>query len=228
MAISFSRVLVFIFLLSIVTVQITFGQTYLAEVNGRPIKTGQYEHISGSPYLYEDWTKGAIKLTNGTIYNDMALKYDQVEDILLFKGKDGTALEVIEPITEFTLQLPGSGIAENKVFQSGFKAEKINDSKDSFYEVLADGKVKLLKRTAKVIREEKAYGSATINKNIMQNVNYYISKGETLIKIKKDKKSVLTSLQNKNSELESYLKANSLNLKEDTDLAKLIAYYNSL
>ncbi|WP_242920890.1 hypothetical protein [Pontibacter liquoris] len=203
------------------------AQIFLEEVNGRPIRVGQYENVVGSPYLQDEWRKGTVKLANGETYPDVDLKYDQVQDIPLFRNKAGETLEIVQSVAGFTITYLKDGALQEAVFRNGYPGIK-GASRTSFYEVLAEGKVDLLKRTNKVIREEKAYNSATITKNILPVVTYYIAREEQLVNIKNDRKSILEALADKAPELDAYIKKNKLRLKEDADLAQLINYYNSL
>ena len=71
-------------------------------------------------------------------------------------------------------------------------------------------------------------GSAVTTREVVDNVDYYLLIDGKAVRIKKDKKSVEAALGSKQAELDSYIKANNLNLKNDADLAKLITQYNTL
>jgi hypothetical protein len=196
------------------------AQFALFDEMGRPIQAKQYVDVQGSPFLSDDWSVGAVKLTSNKEYDGMKLMYDQVDDRLIFKNHAGQAQLFAEPVREFTLS--------GRVFRKGFKPVD-GASPMAFYEVLADGKTQLLKRTTKKIFEEVPYGSSTKVKKIQSNETYYLSKSEhTLLKIRKDKKALLSELSDKKPDLEKYIKTNRLDLKQDEDMAKLVAYYNTL
>ncbi|CAM3570204.1 hypothetical protein POKO110462_09875 [Pontibacter korlensis] len=208
--------------LSVLTVGAAWAQApkYVQDLNGVPIKLNQYENINGSPYLHIEWIEGRVVLGNGNIYEGVPLRYDLVSDRLMFKDKNGQELEFAQPVLEF--QLAG----EQNKYRSGFVPVD-NHTSTSFYEVLEDGKVKLLKRSHKVVREEKAYGSATINKNIMGYTNYYLAKENELVKIKNGK-ALQEALSGHDAELAEYTKKNKLKLKDEAEMAQLVKYYNSL
>ncbi|WP_347157208.1 hypothetical protein [Pontibacter chitinilyticus] len=207
----------------VLNVQISWAQTYLEEVGGRPIRIGQYVDVHGSPYLQDDWAKGTVQFANGKAYDGLDLKYDMVADMLLFKDDKGQTLEFVQPVAKFTVET-ADGV---KTFQNGFPGEGTATDK-SYYQVLANGKATLLKRGAKVVREAKQYNSATIEKNIMDIGAYYINKDVALHKIKNNEKAVLAELSDQAPALKEFIKANKLNLKEEEDLVKLVNYYNSL
>lgn len=199
---------------------------YMQDVNGRPLLTSVYENVTGSPYLHADWLAGTIVLTDAKVYENVSLKYDQINDDVIFKGKDGTAL-AIDHVKEFKLA-PYGEVTDSTIFRSGFPAVKSNSAK-SFYEVMVDGKSKLLKKTIKTINTSREYNSATVDKTVVGTTNYYlVNQSGNIVFISKDKKSVLKELPGKEAELNAFIASNKLNLKNDADLVKLIVYYNSL
>ena len=160
-------------------------------------------------------------MSNGNFIENVLLRFDQVQDQLLFKDNTDKEMLFSEPIVEFTI--------DGDIFRGGYVP--IDGAKPSvFYEVLEDGKTQLLKRTSKKIFEETPYSSATKVKTISSTETYYLlpNGGTQLVKVKKDKKSLLDAMGNKKSELDQFIKDQRLNLRNDSDMAKLVAYYNSL
>lgn len=195
-------------------------QFLLQDVNGRPLRIGQYENINGSPYLRDEWTKGRVVLANGNFFEGVPLKYDLVADQLLFQTEEGQVLEFVQPVREFHFE------GKDNIYRSGF-APIDNHTSASFYQVLEDGNAKLLKKSDKVIREEKAYGTATITKNIMEYTNYYIEGDDQMVRVKNEK-DLLRALQGHEADLKDFIKKNKLKLKKEEDMVQLVKYYNSL
>ncbi|MBA4851890.1 hypothetical protein [Emticicia sp. BO119] len=197
---------------------------YMQDVNGKPLMAGKYVDVVGTPYLFENWTKGEVTLSDGKNYKDLDLKYDQIEGIVFFKGKNGADLGFTSPVKSFILY-------PNNIAMSFIEVPWIKEvDKDPYFELLNDGKkVKFLKKTMKVIREGKAYGSATTTKTFSENTAYYLLKADgNYAKIKKDKKALLGVLNDKSAELEQYIKDKKTNFKEDASVAALVEYYNTL
>lgn len=195
----------------------------LQDITGRPIDQKQYENVNGSPYFTEEYDKGKVMLTNGNLYENVPLRYDLVADKLMFKSEKGQELEFTQPVLEFKL------MEDQYVFRSGF-APVDNHTSASFYQVLAgeeESQAMLLKNTDRLIREEKAYGTANITKNIIEYANYYIAKNNQLTKVKSEK-DVLAALGGKEEQLKEYIKNNKLKVKNEEDMAALVKYYNSL
>lgn len=204
------------------------AQVFLEEDRtGRPIKAKQYEDIDGTPYFYDDWLKGTIKNSKGDEYKDIELKYDIVAGTLLFKGKNGQALEFINPVIEFSLLNLPDRKEEVLLFRNGYPEIGEND-KNTFYQVLTEGEITLLKSNRKVVREEKAYNSATIKKKIVPLEEYYFASSTKIGRVKLNEKAILNLLNDQSDNVKDFIDKNKLKLKDERSLIKLINYYNSL
>ncbi|MFD2246946.1 hypothetical protein [Pontibacter ruber] len=195
------------------------------DMEGKVVHEYSTIDMQGSPYLHPEWASGTVTLANGRVYEGLELMYDQVKDMLLFKGKDNQPRELLEPVKEFKISYIQKDKPVAHIFRKGYSGDgEVN----AFYEVLTDGKTSLLRRTTKAIFDRKGYSSATIVREVQQKEDFFIASGDKLVKIRKDKKSVMNALAGDKDKLEVYIRANALNLREDEDLAKLIAYHNSL
>ncbi|SIQ72457.1 hypothetical protein SAMN05421545_1216 [Pontibacter lucknowensis] len=197
-----------------------FAQTEIVDYMGRPIMAKQYLDVKGSPYLDDEWQEGWVKLEDGKEYIGVRLKYDQVADELMFSNKKGEAQLFVQPVVEFELM--------KRLFMRGYEPVDATPL-DAFYEVLADGPTQLLKRTTKTVHEEVPYSSATKVRSIIEQQSYYLADREgKLTKLKKDKKSLIKAIGNRQTELEAYVKANRLDLRQEQDMTRLVTYYNNL
>ncbi|MDB5122319.1 MAG: hypothetical protein JWP94_448 [Mucilaginibacter sp.] len=214
-------------LLIFITVECAHAQ-FAENINGVPMRTiSGYTNVSGSPFLSDQWAKGMVKMADGRTFKDVLLKYDQLKDELYFQDKKKDTLIFVDPVREFKMEYGAGDELHEKLFRNGYKNIP-NSTENSFFEVLSDGTAQLLKRTTKSISESKEYNSTTVVQRFDDNVKYYIIVSERVLPIKKDKKSILTALSNKQPQLESFMRTNNINLKNDEDLSKLMAYYNSL
>lgn len=217
------KIFVFIILLAStygIKAQVVNGNgSFLQDVNGKPLATNTYTDIEGSPYLPENWTIGSIKLNNGAIINYNALRFNLATGELEFQ-KDDKPFVVINPFQEFTIV--------NMLFRKGFSAIDQQTTKN-FYEVMYDGKVKLLSYRTATMYEEKPYNSATKTKKFLHNDIYYLQKADgSLVKVKKDRKAIIALLGDKTSQLEEYIKKENLKIRDWRDVTTLLAYYENL
>lgn len=185
----------------------------------------KYANVNGSPYVLEKWALGSVKTVDQALKKDILLKYDEIDDIVIMNGDNDKMLAFTVPVAEFTLVDPKTN--KIRTFRSGFTATKAGSEK-AFFEVLQDGKVKFLKKNHKVISESKEYSGA-INKTVANGIKYYlVNMDNTPIAVKLDIKSIGALLPDKQVQLTDYAKAEKLNLKQEEDVTKLIAYYNTL
>jgi hypothetical protein len=201
---------------------ITAGYTAKAQVYqdlaGTPVKESKPADVEGSPYLSDTWTEGTVTTAKGT-YKNVRLKYDMSSDQVVFASKNDDALAFADPVKEFTLT--------DEIFTNGFPPIGAQDKK-SYYQVLAEGKIALLKRRAKHIQETKTYGSASVNREFVTINSYFVFKDNKIDVIKPDKKTIMALMTDKAEQMDAWVKANKVSFKSDEDLGKLFEYYNTL
>jgi len=202
------------------------AQLYQTALNGIAYKEQNYGDVKGSPYVFEEWNSGTVQTTKG-IFNNVKIKYSELEDQLFFKNKEDQTMQFADPVKDFTISYKKDDKDLLAHYRNGYtNISGLNNN--AYFEILADGKYQLLKKTTKKVKQETVYGSTESNKSFMITTRYYIETPERGILIKKDKKSILAALSNKQAELDTYAKSNNIDFKNDDDLIKLIAYYNSL
>ncbi|MEO6523674.1 MAG: hypothetical protein ABIN91_18465 [Mucilaginibacter sp.] len=195
--------------------------------NIMPVLNHSYTNVEGSPFLTNQWAKGTVKMANGHVYKDMQLKYEQCSDAMFFrKTNDEDLFAFSEQISEVKMDYIQNNIPYQKLYRTGYTIT--GSTEKSFFEVLSDGRVQLLKKDNKIITESKEYNSSTINKKFEPVTKYYIVIAGNVKPFKKDKKFILANLSDKQTQIENYIKTNDLDLKNDADLAMLFNYYNSI
>jgi hypothetical protein len=207
------------------------AQTQMLNDNqGKPVMEQNYIDVEGSPYLVPNWFPGKVNLVSGKTML-AKLKYDLIKDELLFQSpRDSLALAFVEPVRSFsfdTFGIPESNLLP-LVFGSGYPAID-EQTPASFYQVIADGKVKVLKRYKKIIHSDQVFNSATVTKTFaLKDAVYYLLMNDKIGRIRPGSKVILTALNDKAEKMQTYIKSAKVDYKSDTDLAKLFNYYNSL
>jgi len=197
--------------------------------DGKPILTKDYTDVVGSPYLVQDWSTGIVKLDNGQTYKDVSLKYNLMEDEVYFKSeKGGEPLSFADPVSEFTITYKDNetGETHTNYYRKGFNGIS-RTTPNSYFEVLSDGTVQLIKKKSVGIVVSQEWNSATKVKNFKDDTKYYLVKNGQATQVKKDKK-ILENFSDKKQQMENYASSNKINFKSDADLSKLVTYYNSL
>jgi hypothetical protein len=196
---------------------------YATDASGGALMTAESVD-SGNPFFSTDWVKGDVTFSNGNVQKDKIVKYSELKDILYTQAQGNQYGLFDTPVTQFTIYNTDGTTAHFSIFPGNGKV-----ADNAFFQVLADGKVKLLKKNAKAISESKAgIGTAVVTKTVVDNIDYYLLIDGKAVRVKKDKKAIEAALGNKQTELDAYAQTNKLNLKKDDDLAKLITYYDTL
>ncbi|MBB2146346.1 hypothetical protein GM921_12665 [Pedobacter sp. LMG 31464] len=202
---------------------LTMNQMFLARGLAVPGDIVGRTDVVGYEFLDDNWSDAIVQTQKGEIYKDIKVKYSVLEDLLYFLGEKDAVMKFIVPIKEFSL-LPTTG--SPKVFRSGFP--KISDYNEaSFYQVLTEGKVMLLKKTSKRITDRREYNSAVTTKEFIGNTKYFLYQDGKMIELKKDKSFILSYL-GKKEEMQKFIASNKADVKNEVHLIALFNFYNSL
>lgn len=193
------------------------------DMQGTPLKEIKYENVEGTPYFLDYWIKGRVTMKSGKKYADMPIKYDTMNDRLIFQAENGNIMYFTEPVSAF--EVNDIATSTNYKFTNGLPAID-GQTQSSFYQIITPGKISLFKKPYKKISEHTTYGSATVNKSFDLRNDYYILQNGNLAKINLNKKSLLALVPNKEKEITDYLKKEKTDFKQDTDLNKLFTYLN--
>lgn len=188
------------------------NQVVLDPVTGKPLTDLKYEQVIGSPYLVDQWLNGEVKLANGSIVKAKAVKYNILENRLLFQ-QDNKVFEFFPQAVAFVLFAPEG--KRTFLFRE--------NEKDGYFELLEDGKIQLLKKTKKKIQDRKDYNSAVVETTIAENVNYFLMVDGKQKEVKLTKKSIRSALPN----YKEYINTHNLDPSDvEKSFIKLIAILN--
>lgn len=180
--------------------------------------------IQGSPYLNDQFVKGTVITTKNDKYVDVPLRYDQYQDELQFK-KDGKAM------TFSPRDVVKRAEFGNRVFTYTTYQFTDNKTKEGYFEILADGNVRLLSQhTIKFFEKEKEkpYVDPKPARFDWPLEDFYIQVGTLPAQHISKKKNLLEAFPKHHDEVARYYKSNKLSAKDKADLIKLVQYYNSL
>jgi hypothetical protein len=211
---------------SIYTTQAQFKVSQ--DLNGVPIGTKLSNDITGSVYLYEDFTRGHVLQSDNVYYNNMELRYDLLTDRVTFRNKDNVELAFKNPIKEFQLIEPKKLPPNFLTFKNGFPS--VGDfTAQTYYMVLNNtGKVVALKKLKKTIVESTPYGAAKSQKSVAATELYFIFNNGVMTKIKKDKNSIINTLGTNKEELSKFISEKKLTFRSEEDIRTIMNFYNSL
>lgn len=196
--------------------------------NGRDasiVKEVLMNDLIGSVYLYDEWKLGIVNFVGNIKPVEVPLKYDQYLDQVFYKGDGGAFYRFNDDIAEFILN---SDDNITQVFRKGFPQYKKAD-RNSFYEVLFDGKLKFLKRTVRNIVNRAVYGGGSVNKEVQISISYYIynPSSDTLVEVKKSEKSILNALNIKKTDIDPKV-LKSFDLNDESGIVKFLKFQEEI
>ena len=171
----------------------------------------------GHPFFETNvFVNGSIRL-DGMEFLDVPMLYDLVKDQVIIQhfGKVYKINLPAEKIERFTL----SGHSFIRILQ-----DSSHQLKTGFYDKLYNGKIMVLARREKKIRE-----NVQID-NIVDQKNFYYIKKNGIYYALKNMRTLLGILKNKKKEIQKYLNKNKVKYKNDPEHAMIIAaeYYDRL
>lgn len=220
-----------LFILGMVSSQITLAQTPQAgseaitplfadsqtlAIHGRTDIT-----YDNSPYLpNEKWRSGYFVEANGKRFVIKEMRYDAFLERLEYR-EDGKLFTPKKKIIEF-------GFDSGEVYQSQFVPFDKHDE-ETVFQVLYDGKTKVLKHTKLNMVDATPYYSATKVKHFNFFEMYYLVKtASDFVKSKKQDRKLLDGLGDQIQPIKTYIKNSGLRWEQPDDLKKIMTYYDSL
>lgn len=195
---------------------------YIRDVTGKPSSGLSSVDIEGTPFLNSDFEMGRVVFTNGKMSKDVNLKFDMLNNRLLFL-RDGVTLEFVEPVRDFYLQHienDKSGV----VFRGNFPPIDKNTT-STFYELLVDGKITLLNYRYKTMSEYKEYSMIQKKQYVEHSQLYAVLPGNKIIRIKKDRKFLMKAMPDYAEKIKSITE--NLKIKDNESVITLFEELNN-
>ena len=202
-------------------------QIFLSDVNGRAFEN-KYADINGSAYLFPDFKFAIIELADGRKYANVKARLNLVEHEVNFIASNGEEGYIGKGMVKSFLinDTTRQGI-KTYSFQTGF-SKTDNQTVIHFYQILASGKIALVKSINKNIEERLNELSGEKSKEFAVRENLYLQVNSELIRIKKEPSFYLGIMADQKEAINQFCKANKIYFKNEEQLISLIKYYNSL
>lgn len=204
------------------------GQNYLSNpINGRPYMIKSYDDIQGSAWLYDDWKTSHVTDKSGTTHLNVLVRLDLYAN-KLFYSHNNTVYEFVTEIDQVEIFSPLTDDTTNRIiFKKGFA---INDvvTPSKYVQVLAEGKITFIRYLYKSLDETTEYNVPGKIKTFNSRSSFFYLKDGKSQSQKPGAKILEELTKDKWTEVNIYMKQNSLNAKSETAFARLVQYYNSL
>jgi len=194
-------------------------------------------NVIGQFYVDSLWHEGNVKFTSvipqfgggstdtlGGIWIRYNVLSDQLE-VLADKSKNDVRVIHGSNLKNFTVKL-----SENDILKFDNASKFVSDKKvNGFFETLVNGKLTLLKHyRAKSIKPNynPAFGTGEKNMIVSVESDYYVFSNGKAEKINPGRKTFVSLMKDKESEIENYIKSSNPNFKSEDDVVRLFEFYN--
>jgi hypothetical protein len=188
----------------------------------------RYEGVKGSPYLYEDWQKGAVLISGTAEPQPALLNYECVNGQLLVRMSDGLPSSLpVDAVKAFLIADESQSDGFNFfVSDTGEKGGK------TFYQVIYNENTVLyqhLKKHFKPADYQRAYNPDRRFDEFEWDIQYFIKKENGVPeKVKLNPKAIVKLFPEKEKELNKYISDNKLKIRSAEEITKVLSYYDSL
>ncbi len=186
----------------------------------------QYTDIQGNPFLKNDWADAILIGKDGYVFKNQKVKFDTYNNKIVYNRND-SAFELVSDISAVNIYPNVNDTSRSIVLKKGYDINaKINAGK--YLQVLAEGKIALLKYYFKELEDYNEYNNAAKLQRFKDMEQYYLFQ---------DHKYTLITLSIKNLQaatganwpaVQDYMKKNNLSGKTEKDWVAVVSYYNSL
>jgi hypothetical protein len=195
-------------------------------IRGKPFVNPDASNIDGSPLLNLDWGKGTVYFKDGSVAQNVELKFNLEKNELYF-NRDGELFLFNDPVMSFRMTYSSSAGKKEVHFRSGYPLNgRLN--KETFYEVLEDGaKFQFLVYRSTYLADSYQYGGQAKKafKEIEELYVFDVAFGK-MIKIKRTEASLVEALPDLKDKISSAIRNNRLKLKSNEDFAKIFTELN--
>lgn len=189
----------------------------------------RFKGVEGSPYLLNSWKQGQIISTEGSVFNDVMIRYNiETDDLSIASNEGGTITIPREDITEFTL----TDRYESYRFQS-IEDPSNPTGRKIFCEVIEEGPVQVLIQHRKYFvpgSATLAFGNQASSEYKYHQDRYYLRKrtsGKTL-KVGRLNGKAFRFLANYEQEMKEIARDREWFVTNPEQLVMLIQYYNMM
>jgi hypothetical protein len=202
------------------------SQVTMTDHMGRPFRR-DYSEVRGSPFYFEDWKPANARTDSATLTGIKKIKIDLYNHEIDCIAANNDSLTIQDGIIRQFILLDSAKSGRNYLFRSGYPAIDKNNA-NSFFLVLADGNIQLLKSSRKELRVNKNDMTGETNTEFVQYDDYYVFHNGQITRLKRDKDYVLGLMSDQQKKMDEYLKDKKVNYKNPESVAVVFDYYNSL
>jgi hypothetical protein len=191
------------------------------------IFTVAFGRASGQEWPFELWHEGKIVLVNGDTLKGR-VKYDLMQDLVQY-DLPNVRTEVFTPRKVLYFEIFDKTVNRYRSFFALPYNATAGYRTSIFFELMEEGKMTLLARESVEYRTYSSpYYFGSYSREVLVYKYFLLKEDGNIIEFTGNRNDLLEMMGNKAEAVEKYMRANRLKIEEKYDLARIVAYYNSL
>jgi len=181
--------------------------------------------ITGNPYLFKEWCDGVVRFTSGRTVTQFKLKFDCFNNRLLLQF-NGSAFAAESKVQEFVMYPKKK---DSLIFRRGFPTTD-KTSENTYFHVLLQDKVSLLRFVARNIIEERQLVSVggRVNRRMEDVEFYYLLQNGALTLLPDSRNELPEKFADKKEPIAAFISAQQLKMHSPEDFVQVVKKYNEL
>lgn len=176
---------------------------------------------------FELWHDGKIVLVSGDTLKGK-VKYDLMQDLVQY-DYPSVRTEVFTPRKVLFFEIFDETVNRYRNFFTLPYHATTGYRTPIFFELMTEGNITLL---AREVLEYRTYNSpyyfGSFSREVLTYKYFFLQEDGTIEAFEGNKNDLMKMMGNKSETVEKYMKENRLKFEEKYDLARIVAYYNSL
>jgi hypothetical protein len=183
--------------------------------------------VHAQQWPFDLWHEGQVVLVEGDTLKGK-VKYDLQQQLVQF-SKNDVILEALTPRKVLFFEIFDNTVHQYRKFFSLPYSSAGTYEVPYFFELLEEGKITLLCQEALEYRSVPVgYYGGSYNRLVMVNSYYILDTRGRIVEFSGKKGDLMELMGNRSEEVEKFMRKNRLRIEEKSDLAKIVAFYNSL
>lgn len=176
-------------------------------------------------FIKQEWTNGVVYFKSGRPYMEVPLLFDVHNDMLYYKQGE-VIMEFVDTVSQFSMLVPYKKDSLLMIFRRNYPSIQSN-TPETFYQILVEGKITLLKCMSKNILLFKDVTSPEERKeDPVQELYFAYMPGNKIEQVWFDAERTIKNMSEYDWMLRDVIKKNKIKLKDEQRLVELFALLN--
>jgi len=176
-------------------------------------------------FMDQKWMPGHVRFSSGRADMYVPLIFDDYNNMLYYR-QGQVIMEFVDSVHQFSLRVPYLKDSATLLFRNHYPAIQAN-TKETFYEVLVDGKIQLLKCRAKTVQLFRENDLPEERRDELKKLYFIFLPDGSLHLAPLDMDRLKQELPAYAAQMEEVRKKHHIRLKNEEKLADLIVHLNN-